>query len=192
MQHSHPLMRVAFLSLLLVLATALPGQSSPPGRIVEKNPVLQPLPPREAMKHIRLPPGFRLELVASEPQIREPVAIAWDGNGRMFVAEMRGYMQDIEGTNARAPVGRISLHEDTNGDGRMDRHSIYLDDLVEPRAILAVDDGLLVGEPPDLWYCRDLNGDGVADSKVRVFDRFSMRSSNVEHKANGLLWGIDN
>ncbi len=192
MQHSHPLMRVAFLSLLLVLATALPGQSSPPGRIVEKNPVLQPLPPREAMKHIRLPPGFRLELVASEPQIREPVAIAWDGNGRMFVAEMRGYMQDIEGTNARAPVGRISLHEDTNGDGRMDRHSVYLDDLVEPRAILAVDDGLLVGEPPDLWYCRDLNGDGVADSKVRVFDRFSMRSSNVEHKANGLLWGIDN
>ena len=81
-------MRVAFLSLLLVLATTLPGQSSPPGRIVEKNPVLQPLPPREAMKHIRLPPGFRLELVASEPQIREPVAIAWDGNGRMFVAEM--------------------------------------------------------------------------------------------------------
>ena len=104
-------MRVALPGLLLILVTSPPGQSSPPGRIVERSPVLQPLPPREAMKHIRLPPGFRLELVASEPQIREPVAITWDGKGRMFVAEMRGYMQDIEGTNARAPVGRISLHE---------------------------------------------------------------------------------
>ena len=185
-------MRVNSLVLLSIVLTGMTGQASPPGRLVEKHPALLPLAPEEAIKHIRLPSGFRLELVLSEPQIREPVAIAWDGNGRMFVAEMRGYMQDLHGTGAQDPVGRISLHEDTNGDGRMDRHSVYLDGLVEPRAILAVDDGLLVGEPPDLWYCRDLDGDGVADTRKKVFDRFSMRSSNVEHKANGLLWGIDN
>ena len=185
-------MRAARLSLPLLLTTILTGLAEPADRVVEKSPVLKPLSPGESMKHINLPPGFQLELVVSEPQVREPVALAWDGNGRMFVAEMRSYMQDIGGTGARDPVGRISLHEDTDDDGRMDRHTVYLDGLVEPRAILAVDDGLLVGEPPDLWYCRDLDGDGVADSKVRVYDRFSMRTSNVEHKANGLLWGIDN
>ena len=117
----------------IVLAAVL-GQAAPPSRVVEKTPALNPLSPEEAMKHIKLPAGYRLELVLSEPQIREPVAIAWDGNGRMFVAEMRGYMQDINGTGAQDPVGRISLHEDTDGDGRMDRHSVYLDDLVERRA----------------------------------------------------------
>lgn len=143
------------------------GQAAPPNRLVEQNPALIPLPPEEAMKHIKLPAGFRLQLVLSEPQIREPVAVAWDGNGRMFVAEMRGYMQDIDGTGAQDPVGRISLHEDTDGDGRMDKHTVYLDGLIEPRTILPVDDGLLIGEPPDLWYCRDLDGDGIADSRKK-------------------------
>ena len=185
-------MRAFWIVFSLIVLAAVMGQAAPPSRVVEKDPALHPLSPEEAMKHIKLPAGYRLELVLSEPQIREPVAIAWDGNGRMFVAEMRGYMQDINGTGAQDPVGRISLHEDTDGDGRMDRHSVYLDGLVEPRTILPVDDGLLVGEPPDLWYCRDLDGDGIADTRKKVFDRFSMRSSNVEHKANGLLWGIDN
>ena len=90
------------------------------------------------MKRIVLPPGFRLELVLSEPIIREPVALTWDGNGRLYVVEMRGYMQDIDGSGARDPVGRISLHEDTDGDGRLDKHTVYMDKLVEPRAILAV------------------------------------------------------
>lgn len=144
------------------------------------------------MEHIRVAPGFQIELVASEPLIREPVALTWDGNGRLFVVEMRGYMQDINGTGAKEPVGRISLLEDTDGDGKMDRQSVYLDGLVEPRAVLAIDDGLLVGEPPDLWYCRDTDGDGKADTKERVSDQFSRRDSNVEHKANSPLWGIDN
>ena len=74
----------------------------------------------------------------------------------------------------------------------MDKHSVYLDGLVEPRAVMAIDDGLLVGEPPDLWYCRDTDGDGKADMKERVYDQFSRRDSNVEHKANSPLWGMDN
>lgn len=176
-----------------VLLAACSGLfAEPANRTVDKNPALAPLAPEESMKRIQLPPGFRLELVLSEPQIREPVALTWDGNGRMFVVEMRGYMQDIEATRARDPIGRISLHEDTNGDGVMDKHSVFLDGLVEPRAILAVDDGLLVGEPSDLWYVRDTNHDGKADTKELVFEKFSLRRSNVEHKANSLTWGIDN
>ena len=88
------------------------------------------------MSRFQLPPGFRIELVAHEPLIREPVALTWDGNGRLYVVEMRGYMQDIEGTGAKEPVGRISRLEDTNGDGVMDKHSVYLKGLVEPRAVL--------------------------------------------------------
>ncbi len=185
-------MKAPCLSFLPILFLCATGNAEPANRTVDKEPSLLPLSPEESMKRIVLPPGFRLELVLSEPIIREPVALTWDGNGRLYVVEMRGYMQDIDGSGARDPVGRISLHEDTDGDGRLDKHTVYMDKLVEPRAILAVDDGLLVGEPPDLWYCRDLDGNGVADSKVRVYDRFSMRTSNVEHKANGLLWGIDN
>ena len=185
-------MRAACLLFLPILSVCSTGHAEPANRTVEKEPALSPLSPEESMKRITLPPGFRLELVLSEPVIRQPVALTWDGSGRLYVVEMRGYMQDIDGNGARNPVGRISLHEDTDGDGKPDKHTVYMDQLVEPRAVLAVDDGLLIGEPPDLWYCRDLDGNGVADSKVRVYDRFSMRTSNVEHKANGLLWGIDN
>ena len=135
---------------------------------------------------------FSLELVASEPQISEPVALTWDGNGKMYVVEMRGYMQSIDGAGAKDPVGRVSLFEDTNGDGHFDKHSVFLDGLVEPRAVLYIGNGLLVGEPSDLWYCRDTDGDGKSDTKDKVYDQFSLRESNVEHKANGLILGIDN
>lgn len=178
--------------ILLALIALSSVLAEPNKRRVDRNPSLTPLSPAEAMSRFQLPPGFRIELVAHEPLIREPVALTWDGNGRLYVVEMRGYMQDIEGTGAKEPVGRISRLEDTNGDGVMDKHSVYLKGLVEPRAVLAIDDGLLVGEPPDLWFCQDTNDDGVADTKQQVTDKFSLRDSNVEHKANSLTWGIDN
>ena len=163
-----------------------------PDREVVKVPNTIPLDPNDAMQLINLPKGFSLELVASEPQISEPVALTWDGNGRMYVVEMRGYMQSMDGAGAKDPVGRISLLEDTDGDGNFDKHSVFLDGLVEPRAVLYVGNGLLVGEPSDLWYCRDTDNDGKSDTKDKVYDKFSLRESNVEHKANGLILGIDN
>ncbi len=164
---------------LLFLAAGSAALALPTDRTIEKNPNLQPLSPGASMERFKVAPGFRIELVASEPMIREPVALSWDGNGRLFVAEMCGYMQDINGTGAKEPVGRISLLEDTDWDGKMDKKSLYLERLVEPRAVLAIDGGLLVGEPPDLWYCRDSDGDGKADTKERVADQFSRRDSNV-------------
>src|SRR5262245_37046845 len=84
---------------------------------VKTNPSSEYLSPEESMTTFNLPEGYRLELVASEPMLTEPVAIAWDGNGRMFVAEMRTYMQDIDGTGTMEPIGRILLLDDTDGDG---------------------------------------------------------------------------
>ncbi len=185
-----PLNFLLYLSILL--QSFLSSIQGEPNRKAIQKPNTAALNPSDSMKLINLPEGFSLELVASEPQISEPVALTWDGNGKMYVVEMRGYMQSIDGAGAKDPVGRVSLFEDTNGDGHFDKHSVFLDGLVEPRAVLYIGNGLLVGEPSDLWYCRDTDGDGKSDTKDKVYDQFSLRESNVEHKANGLILGIDN
>ncbi len=185
-----PLNFLLYLSILL--QSFLSSIQGEPNRKAIQKPNTAPLNPSDSMKLINLPEGFSLELVASEPQISEPVALTWDGNGKMYVVEMRGYMQSIDGAGAKDPVGRVSLFEDTNGDGHFDKHSVFLDGLVEPRAVLYIGNGLLVGEPSDLWYCCDTDGDGKSDTKDKVYDQFSLRESNVEHKANGLILGIDN
>ena len=153
----------------------------------------QPLSPAAAMAAIELPAGYHLELVASEPMIREPAAVAWDGNGRMYVAEMRTYMQDIDGNGSHNPVSRVSLLEDTDGDGSMDKHSVFIDKLVLPRMILPLRDSLLVRETNtlDLHEYRDTDGDGVADEKTLVYEGGG-RGGNLEHQPSGLDWNIDN
>ena len=103
------------------------------------------------MKTFFLPPGYHVELVASEPMIEEPVLIDLDPQGRLWVVEMLGYMQDIAATTEREPLGRISVLEDTNGDGKMDKKTVFLDRLVLPRALKVLDRGVLVAEPPNLW-----------------------------------------
>jgi mono/diheme cytochrome c family protein len=148
------------------------------------------------MKTFSLPPGYRVELVASEPAIQEPVLIDFDPQGRLWVVEMLGYMRDIAGTGEREPIGRISVLEDGDGDGRMDgkgdRTTVFLDQLVLPRALKVLDRGVLVGEPPNLWLARDTNGDLRADTKELVTGSYGRREANVEHNANSLLWALDN
>ena len=117
--------------------------------IVNQQPSSAYLSPQESLKTIHLQKGYHLELVASEPMIHEPVAIAWDGNGRMFVAEMNTYMQDVNGKGESKRVCTIKRLEDTNGDGKMDKSVVFLDSLLLPRMILALDDRLLVAETYD-------------------------------------------
>ena len=155
------------------------------------------LTPAESMESIQLPDGYRLELVLSEPVIREPVLAAWDGNGRMFVAEMRSYMQDEYGTGTKTlKNGRISRHEDTTGDGKLDRHTVFLDNLNLPRMMLPLDDRLAVVETDstDIHTYRDTDGDGVADEKKLIYEgsRKIDASRSVEHQDSGLFWAIDN
>jgi glucose/arabinose dehydrogenase/mono/diheme cytochrome c family protein len=166
-----------------------PGEvQKPPTFEIPPSPVLKP---EEALKSFRLAPGFHIELVASEPLIHDPVAIAFDPDGRIWVVEMRGYMPNVDGTGEGEPKGRIVVLEDTDGDGKMDKSTVFLDDLFLPRAIALVRGGVLVADPPKLWFCRDTNGDGKADEKIEVAKDYGDRNS-PEHTANGLLWALDN
>ena len=149
--------------------------------------------PEDSLSTIQVPDGFKLELVAAEPMIEEPVCMAWGPNGELYVAEMRTYMRDIDMNGELEPVSRVVKLVDLDGDGRMDKSTTYLDNLVLPRAILTLDNKVLVGEPPHLWLCEDTDGDGVADKKISIFENFGKRESgNVEHKINGLQWTMDN
>jgi mono/diheme cytochrome c family protein/glucose/arabinose dehydrogenase len=150
------------------------------------------LTPDEAMKSFVLPPGYRLELVASEPLIQDPVVIDWDPDGRMWAIEMPGYMLDITASRELEPSGRVVVFEDTNDDGKMDKRTVFADGLVLPRALKVLDHGVLVGEPPNLWLMRDTNRDLKADARELVTDTYGRRDANVEHNANGLFWAMDN
>ncbi len=162
--------------------------------IVDTLPSPAYLSPEESMKQIYLQPGYHLELVASEPMIHEPVAMAWDGNGRMFVAEMNTYMQDVNGTGEDMAVCSIKRLEDTDGDGKMDKAVVFIDSLLLPRMILPLDDRLLVAETYNnsIFSYRDRDGDGVADEKETVFVNDKPNTSNLEHQRSGLVWNLDN
>jgi len=135
--------------------------------------------------------GIHVELVASEPIIQDPIVITFDEDGRMWVVEMRGFMPDIDGTGERDPVGRVSILQDTDGDGKMDKHHIYIDSLIMPRALAVVKGGALVVEQEALWYVTDTNADGKADKK-QLIDKDYAGSKMPEHAGNGLLRGMDN
>ncbi len=152
------------------------------------------LSPEESRALVQLPAGYRLELVLSEPDIAEPVVTAFDGNGRIFVAEMRTYMQDADATNEKAPTSRVSMHWSSKGDGRIDRHSVFIDQLLLPRMVLPLRDSVLVQETDtgDVFEYRDTDGDGVSDEK-KLFHSFEARRGvNLEHQPSGLVWTLDN
>lgn len=185
---------VAAAGLLTLPALALNPKNAGPAEVALKFklPPPAPLSPEQAQQSFRLEKGFRIELVAAEPMIEAPVAVSFDDRGRLYVVEMRGYMRDLTGSTEHEPTGRVSLLEDTDGDGRMDKASVFLDGLVMPRAVLAVNGGALVAEPPNLFFCKDTDGDGRADVKEVVASDYGTAGGQPEHMANTPLWAMDN
>jgi mono/diheme cytochrome c family protein len=143
-----------------------------------------------------MPNGYRMELVASDPAIISPVALEFDGNGRMYVAEMVGYMMDASATHEHDPVSRISRWESTKGDGHFDKHTIFVDHIVAPRMVLALQDGVILTsetDSDDIVKWTDTNGDGVADKREVVFTGIGQSGdANIEHQKAGLVWNMDN
>ena len=187
-------MHQLFVFLVIVGLTAPPivRADSPSIDTTPSTPVPYLTPEAEAKTFV-LPEGYRLELVLSDPIIREPVVAKFDGNGRMFVAEMRTYMQDIDGHNQLTTNSCVSLHWSSQGDGVFDHHTVFIDHLLLPRMILPVRDGLLVNETDsnDIWLYRDTDGDGVSDQK-QLFYAGGPRGENLEHQQSGLIWALDN
>lgn len=191
-------MRPITLAIVLCVSAPLFAQRGDrAGHVMTENwrtmklPGSEPRTPQEELATFKIKPGFRVELVAGEPMIESPVAMQFDERGRLWVVEMRGYMPNIDGTGeADLKTGRVSILEDLDGDGRMDKVTRFLEGLVMPRAIAFVEGGVLVAEPPSLYYCRDADGDDVCDSKVKLTDYAQVEP--VEVTENGLMWGLDN
>ncbi|HEX3134643.1 MAG TPA: discoidin domain-containing protein [Planctomycetota bacterium] len=164
-----------------------------PGGIAKVLPTAKDLTIEESMKRFKLPPGYRIELVANEPTIINPVCFAWDGNGSMYVCEMRTYMMDADAKDENEPRSRVTKLTDTNGDGVFDKSTVFLDNLVLPRMVLPLDDRVVIAETYTGKFVsyKDTNGDGVADENQLVFDA-GKQGGNLEHQDSALTWGSDN
>jgi mono/diheme cytochrome c family protein/glucose/arabinose dehydrogenase len=149
------------------------------------------LTPEQELETFVLPPGMKIQLVAAEPMVQDPVVTTFDEHGRLWVVEMRGFMPDIDGTGERNPVGRIMVLEDTNSDGQMDVSTIYLDSLIMPRAVAVIRGGALIAENESLWLTEDADGNLKADTKI-LLDSAYAGSTLPEHSGNGLWRGVDN
>ena len=158
-----------------------------------KPPVL-PLSPEQEAERFWLPPGFKMEPVLTEPDIQEPAQIAFDGNGRMYVVEIRGYMQDADAKGELAPVGRISVHEDRDNDGTYETHHVFVDGLVFPRFVTPFGAHAILtkeSNADEVWLYTDTDGDMVADRK-ELFATGLGRLLNVGHQESGFIWALDN
>ncbi len=173
-----------------------PAENPNIGADFSPKPPIRARTPQEQAGTFLLPAGYRLELVAADPDINNPAVIDWDGNGRMYVSEFRSYMIDADATNEHDAINRISRWEDTNGDGTYDKHTVFADGLVWPRMILPLDnDCILTNEThsDDVIKLCDDNRDGVADTKTVWYTGVGRgRDGNVEHEQSGFVWGLDN
>ncbi len=177
-------------SFLITTAAHAQGQAPDIPAVQEPNPVLErfePLSPQQALTAFDIAPGFRVELVAAEPLVIDPVAFCFDAAGRLIVVEMRGYSE-----RADSMTGRVRRLTDRDGDGQMDHAETLVDGLSWPTAVQCWGDGIVVGVAPDILYFSvtdDAQGRAVVGPAVQWFSGFSR--SNVQGIMNSLRWGPD-
>ncbi len=156
------------------------------GDLIPGSPALSP---SEALASFVLEDGFEIDLVAAEPDVVAPVAMTFDGDGAMWIVEMRAYMEDIEGSTEDKPVGTIRVLRDLDGDNHYETATTFVDGLVLPRAVAIANGGILVAEPPNLWFYE--NDDYTAGKRTLVDSTYAV-GGNPEHQPNGLVRAIDN
>ncbi|MBC8242796.1 MAG: c-type cytochrome [Verrucomicrobia bacterium] len=200
--------------LPLAACTALAGAAL--GQITKPADAPKPLPPAESAKRVQLPDGFRLELVAAEPLIRQPSGVCWDAHGNLFVSELHGYniegQFDIESLNKTGKldrvVRRIAANEeamrraekeqfgtvkrliDDDGDGVMDRAEVWADRLPVCLGVCPALGGIIAVCAPDILFLADRDGDGKAEIRETLFTGFKF--GVIERRINSPLWGPDN
>jgi mono/diheme cytochrome c family protein/glucose/arabinose dehydrogenase len=172
-----------------VFSKVPPNMWPPARKATATSPALSP---QEELRTFSLPPGVHAELVAAEPLVDSPIVIDFDPEGRLWALETPAFLPDMSGRDSREPINRVVVLEDTNGDGVMDKRTVFADGLVMPRALKVLDHGVLVGEPPNLWLMKDTNGDLKADTKEVVNNTYGNGNAGIEHNANGLFWAMDN
>lgn len=147
-----------------------------------------PKDPQASLKAMRPRRGFTVELVAAEPLVMDPIAFDWGPDGKLWVVEMADYPLGID--NRGKPGGRIRFLEDTDGDGKYDKSTLFAEGIAFPTDVMVWRDGILVTAAPNVLYLRDTNGDGKADAREVLFTGFG--EGNQQHRVNGLRWGLDN
>lgn len=144
-------------------------------------------PPRAALRSLQTAPGFKAELMACEPLVKDPIAFEWGADGKLWVVEMGDYPLGTDGKGK--PGGVVRFLEDTNGDGVYDKQTTFLDGLPFPTGIIPWRKGVIVACAPDIFYAEDRDGDGQADVREVLFTGFG--EGNQQHRINGFDLGLD-
>jgi putative membrane-bound dehydrogenase-like protein len=161
-----------------------PPHDSEPGN-------LQPMSAAEAAAAFQLPPGFRVSVFAAEPDVRNPIACAWDSNGRLWIAENYTYAERTQKFDLNLR-DRVLIFEDRDGDGRHDRRVVFTDDVQRLTSVEVGRGGVWLMCPPQVLFIPDRDGDDVADGPAEVvLDGFQVPPENYHNFANGLRWGPD-
>ncbi|QTN31056.1 c-type cytochrome [Akkermansiaceae bacterium] len=147
------------------------------------------LSPGDALKSFELLGDFEIEVAASDPQIGNPLQVQFDGDGRMWVVEMRAYMPNANADGEEEPIGRISILTDADGDGFFEDYQVFMDGLNQPRSIAFYGDGILYAGHDALSFVENA---GDKAGKMTLIDADYAGKGNVEHRANGLMRGLDN
>lgn len=184
-------MRISIAALLSILAVSVrPATDAGVTDDAPKKPAAlkSPLSPQEALKHFKLTPGLRIELVAAEPQIESPVAMTFDEDGKLWVVEMRDYPNGPG--KGQKPQGRIRILEDKDGDGFYETSTIFADNLLFANGLLRWKDGVVVTAAPHIVHLRDTKGAGKANQRDVLYEGFAAQNPQLRVSHPNL--GIDN